>query len=325
VRRRDFIALWITCVAFLPRIARAQATPKVVRVGTILINPRTAPFWAAFDRRLRELGYIDGQNLITDFVDTLGHPDRVGEIMKDLVSRHADIILAGGPEIVLKSAVSATKTVPIVMVAVDYDPLALGYVSSLAHPGGNVTGLFFQQIELAAKRAEFMKEALPGVRRATVFWDRLSADQWHAVQNAQTNLDIEFAGVDVGDPPYDYEQALNRAPSDFRGSLIVMTSPLLFRDRARLAQFATQHQLPSIFAFREWVEAGGLMSYGPSLNGLYRRAADYIDQIAKGAKPSDLPIEQPTKFDLVINMRTARTIGFSVPTSLLLRADEVIE
>jgi putative ABC transport system substrate-binding protein len=321
--RREFIA-GLSGAATWPLAAGAQTAVRTVRVGATSLNPRTAPFWIAFEQQLRDLGYREGQNLTFDFVEASGIPD-IAEATHELVRRKADILVAGGPEIVLKSAVRATDALPIVMVAIDYDPIALGYVDSLARPKGNVTGLFFQQIELALKRAELMREAFPDVGRATVFWDRLSSDQWQAVEAKQERFGVRLAGVELRDPPYDYEAAIERAPPDFREALLVMASPILFRDRQRLARFALSRRLPTMFAFREWIDAGGLLSYGPSITALYRRAAEYVDRIARGAKPTDLPIEQPTKFELVVNLKTAKAIGLTIPTPILLRADEVIE
>jgi putative tryptophan/tyrosine transport system substrate-binding protein len=324
MRRRQFIAVLGGAAAWSVR-ARAQTPVRSLRVGATSFNPRTAPFWIAFEQQLRGLGYREGQNLTLDFVEISDISDRVAEAMQELVQRKADILAAGGPEIVLKSAVRATDVLPIVMVAIDYDPIALGYVDSIARPKGNITGVYFQQIELALKRVELMREAFPDVGRATVFWDRLSSDQWHAVEAEQERFGIRLAGIELRDPPYDYEAAIERAPHDFRNALLVMTSPIFFRERQRLASFSLAQRLPAMFAFREWVEAGGLLSYGPSISGLYRRAAEYVDRIARGAKPTDLPIERPTKFDLVVNLKTAKAIGVTVPTPILLRADEVIE
>jgi len=239
--------------------------------------------------------------------------------------RSVSILMAAGTEIALKSALAATDTLPIVMLAIDYDPIALGYVTSLARPTGNVTGIFLQQIDLTTKRLQVVKDVFPDLRAATVFWDWISADQFRAVQSAALAIGVQLFGSELREQPYDYETALEQAPSDYRAWLFVMTSPFLFRDRARLAEFALRHRAASVFAFREWVDAGGLLSYGPSINGMYRRAADYVDRIARGAKPSDLPIEQPTKFEFVLNLKTAKEIGLATPTALLLRADEVIE
>jgi putative tryptophan/tyrosine transport system substrate-binding protein len=212
-----------------------------------------------------------------------------------------------------------------VMVALDFDPLALGYVTSLARPTGNVTGLFLQQIELSAKRVQLTRDAFPEIRGATVFWDRQSSDQWQAARGAGAILGLSLTGNELSEPPYNYELALAQAPPDHRGTLIVMISPAFFLDRARLAEFALRHRMRSVCPLREFVEAGGLMSYGVSFTGLGQRAAAYVDRIARGAKPTDLPIEQPTKFEMVINLKTARALGIEIPPTFLARADEVIE
>lgn len=225
----------------------------------------------------------------------------------------------------LKSALTVSRTVPIVMIAIDYDPLARGYVTSLARPSGNVTGVVFQQIELAAKRIQLIKDGFPDRLAATMFWDKLSADQWEAARSTAAMLGLQLSGIELREPPYDYEAALDQAPLDHRGMLVVPTSPFLFRDRARLADFALRHRILSMFVFREWVDAGGLLCYGPSITALFGRVAEFVDRIARGAQPADLPIEQPTKFEMVANLKTAKAIGFELPTAILLRADEVIE
>ena len=325
MKRREFISLLGGAAAAWPLIARAQTPPKMLRVGVVsLANPRDATFWVAFDRRMRELGYVEGQNLIIDFVNLNGQVDRYDEATKEVVRRKPDIIIATGPERALMSAIAATDTLPIVMIAVDYDPFARGYVQSLARPGGTVTGVFFQQIELAMKRLQLMREALPDVSAATVFWNTTSADQWRASQSAAETIGLKLAGVELGNPPYDYERALAQAPPDHRRILMVLSSPVFLPDRERLAQIALRHRIASMFVFRAYVDAGGLLSYGPSIDALYHRVAEYVDRIAKGMNPADLPVERPTKFELIVNLKTAKAIGIELPTSILLRADEVI-
>jgi putative ABC transport system substrate-binding protein len=260
-----------------------------------------------------------------DYLDLEGRLDRYGDAMRQLVERKADIIVAFGPEEALKAAVAATKTVPIVMAAIDYDPFALGYVTSLARPTGNVTGVFLEQIELAAKRLQLVKEAFPAVTKAMAFWDAPSVDQWRATRDNAAKLGFDLAGVELRDYPYDYARALVQAPPEHRGFLFVMTSPLFARDRQRLVQFTLLNQLPSISVFREHADLGGLMSYGPNRNAMSRRVADYVHRIARGAKPAELPIERPTIFELVINQRTAKALGLEFSQAVLLRADEVIE
>src|SRR5262249_45525370 len=242
---------------------------------------------------------------------------------RTLATRELDIILATGPESALKSALAVTRTLPIVMIAIDYDPFVRGYVTNLARPSGNVTGVVFQQIELAAKRIQLIKEAFPDRPAATMFWDPLSADQ--PARSAAATLGLQLSGIELRELPYDYDAALDQAPLDHRGMLIVPTSPFFFRDRARLADFALRHRILSMFVFREWVDAGGLLCYGPSITALFGRVAEFVDRMARGARPGDLPIEQPTKFEMVVNLKTAKAIGIELPTAILLRADEVIE
>jgi putative ABC transport system substrate-binding protein len=280
---------------------------------------------------MRELGYVEGQNYMMDYFDLQGRLEGYGDAMRQLLERKADIIVAFGPEEALKTAVAATKevaatrTVPIVMAAIDFDPFALGYVTSLARPTGNITGVVLDQIELASKRLQMVKDAFPTMGRAMVFWDAPSADQWYATRDSAAKLGIDLAGVELRDYPYDYARALAQAPPEYRTFLYVMTSPLLARDRERLVQFTLINRLPSISVFREQVDQGGLMSYGPNRNAMSRRVADYVHRIARGAKPSDLPIERPTNFEAVINLRIAKALGVEFSQAMLLRADEVIE
>jgi putative ABC transport system substrate-binding protein len=185
--------------------------------------------------------------------------------------------------------------------------------------------VFFQQIELAVKRLQLMKEAFPNIDAATVFWDAISRDQWRAVEGAAATLGLRLAGSELRERPYDYEGAFAGVAPEHRAALMVMNSGVFFLERQRVAEFAFRHRTASMFVFREFVDAGGLLSYGASITAMYRRAADLVDRIAKGTSPADLPVEQPTKFELVINFKTAKAIGVEVPTSILVRADQVIE
>jgi putative tryptophan/tyrosine transport system substrate-binding protein len=205
----------------------------------------------------------------------------------------------------------ATSTLPIVM----------GYIRTLARPGGNVTGLFVQQIDQAAKRLELIREAFPKAQSATILWDKLSSDRWEAVEKAAKTLGIRVIGIGLHEQPYDYERAL----ADASALLVPMASPIFFIDKERLIDSARKHRMAIMFGVREMTEAGGLRSYGVSLDGTMRRAPEYVNRIARGARPADLPVEQPTKFELVINLKTAETLGVTIPPSLLARADEVIE
>jgi putative ABC transport system substrate-binding protein len=323
MRRREFITL-VGGAAVWPLTARAQQPPAMLRVGTVGVNPRSLPTWVAFERRMSELGYQEGRNFVFDYVRVPTADAQKGGF-RELMARKPDVIVTGGPELSLKLAIAASDTTPLVMIAVDFDPLALGYVAGLARPGGRITGVFLRQIELTEKRLQFFKDTFPEMSAATVFWDSNSADQWEAAQRVSASRGVQLAGVDLGEPPFDYERALAEVPPDYRKYLFVLTSPRFFLDRKRQAEFALRQRMASMFGFREAVDAGGLLSYGPSLTGMFSRAADYVDRIARGAKPSELPIEQPTKFELVINLATAKRLGLDIPPTLLARADEVIE
>jgi len=322
IGRRELIAA-LSGAAAWPLTARAQRL-KSWHIGIATIQSRTTPIYAAFEQRLRELGYIEGQNLIMDYLNPERQVEGVPGAIKELVRREVDIIVAPY-EMAVKSALAASDTVPVVMIATEYDPLALGYVKSLARPGGHVTGVFLQQIELASKRLQLLKDALPSVETATMFWDSLSEYQWKATSSVAASFGLRLAGVELLKPPYDYEGALASVPPDHRSTLIMPIAPVFYRDRERLAEFGFRHKIASMFAVREWVEAGGLLSYGPSFPAIFRRVAEYVDRIAKGAKPAELPVEQPTKFELVLNLKTARAIGVTISPEILVRADEVIE
>jgi putative ABC transport system substrate-binding protein len=324
MKRREFITLLGGAAAAWPLAAQAQRPAKMLRVGTVAGTPKSSPQWVAFERRMGELGYQEGKNFSFDFLQAAS-ADEYEVLYRKLAAQAPDVILAIGPEIALRSALATTRTLPIVMIAIDYDPLARGYVTSLARPSGNVTGVVFQQIELAAKRIQLIKDNFPDRPTATMFWDELSADQWKAARDTAATLGLQLFGIELHESPYDYEAAFGKVPLDHRGMLIIPTSPSFFRDRARLADFALKHQILSMFVFREWVDAGGLLCYGPSITALFARVAEFVDRIARGAVPSDLPIEQPTKFEMVVNLKTAKAIGVDLPTAILLRADEVIE
>ena len=323
MRRREVFGLVLLATI---RCAQAQGLSKVFRISVVSpINLRSAPQFLAFEDRLRELGYVEGRNLTIEFLYLEGRLERYPEAMAELLRRQVDVVIAGGQEAALKAAKEATSTIPIVVVAIDYDPLARGYIAGLAQPGGNVTGVVLNQIELTGKRLELLKEAVPSATRILVLWDSVSADQFLATRTVAAKLNLPLVSLELRDPPYDYALALAGADGKSGDALLAMTSPFFFRDRARLADLALQHRLPSVFVLREHTDAGGLMSYAPSLTGMYRRAADYVDRIAKGAKPVDLPVEQPTHFELAINLKTARALALSIPPTLLARADEVIE
>jgi putative ABC transport system substrate-binding protein len=295
-----------------------------LHVGIVTIQSRTTPIYAAFDQRLRELGHIEGQNLVTDYLNPESQAEGVPGAIKELVRQKVDIIVAPY-ESTVKAAIAASDTIPVVMIGTEYDPLARGYVKTLARPGGRVTGVFLQQIELASKRLQLLKDALPSFQAATMFWDNPSEYQWQAASSIAASFGLQLAGVEMLKQPYDYEGALASAPPDNRSILIVPIAPAFYRDRERLVEFAVRHRIASMFAVREFADAGGFISYGPDFPAIFRRVAEYVDRIAKGAKPADLPVEQPTKFELVINVKTAKAIGLDIPDKLLALADSVIQ
>jgi ABC-type uncharacterized transport system substrate-binding protein len=295
----------------------------MLRVGTANVQARSAPQWTAFQRRMAELGYVEGKNLAFDHIQIPG-ADAWEASYLELVARKADIIVAAGPEASLKAALAAADTLPIVMIAVDYNPVDRGYVRSLARPSGNVTGVYFQAEELAGKRLSLLKDAFPDMTTTTVFWDRSSADHWAGLQAAAPRLGVRLTGVEFRERPYDYERAIADLPPDGRKFLLAV-GPFFFLDRELLGELALRHRMGSMFNSREVLVAQGLISYGPSLTGMFALAANYVDRIVKGAKPGDLPIQQPTKFELLINLKTAKALGITVPERLLAIADEVIE
>ena len=324
MKRRQFIAV-VGAAAAWPLAVLGQQPPSLLRVGASSVQPRTTAIFVAFVERMAELGYEEGKNFSFEYVQA-ANVAGYEAAYRELASRKVDILLAGGSEVGLKSALATAGMRPVVMVAIDYDPLARGYVRSLAQPGGNLTGISFQQIELTEKRLQIVREAFPNVQAIAVFWDEISADQWHAAENAAPKLGLRLAGIEFREQPYDYERALAQLPLEHRRVLMVLTSPVFaVPDRARLPDFALRHRMASIFSLRQYVDVGGLMSYGASFTALYRRSAEIVDRVARGAKPADLPIEQPTTFEFVANLKTARALGLHIPPSVLARADEVIE
>ena len=309
----------------MPLGADAQRSGKVVRVGMLNTGqPRSASFVQAFEHRLRELGYVEGQNLVFAFRTAEGQAERLPDLAVALVPLNLDVLVVTGPEAALRAAQQATSTLPIIVVAIDFDPIARGYIAGLARPGGNITGLFFQQFELTGKRLEFLKYALPELRRVAVFWDMFSADQLPVAEAAARGVGVQLQPIELRQPPYDYPSAFRAAAVGRVEAVLPLTSPVFFRERDHLLALLGTHRLPAIFSHREFVDAGGLMAYGPSFEEMWRRAADYVDRLLQGVKPADLPVEQPLRFELIINLKTATALGLTIPSSLLFQADEII-
>ena len=320
-RRRFVLGAGMTLL--LPRTVRAQQPDKIYRLGITSVggNPRSAPFYVEFERRLRELAWIDGENLIIEFAGDKGEPP--AKVAAHWVARGVDVILAAGPEEGLKAASEATRTIPIVIVALNYDPVEKGYVSSLARPGRNITGVFFRNAEAGAKQLELLNAALPGAARVGVLWTKFSADQILPIETAAALLRVRLEKFELA-PSYDIDQTFATLKARRADAVLAVGDPIVYRDRVRIADAALQGRLPVVGGL-PLAEVGALIGFGPDLNTALRRGADYVDKILRGAKPAELPIDQPTKFGLVINVKTAKKLGLTIPQSLLLRADEVIQ
>jgi putative tryptophan/tyrosine transport system substrate-binding protein len=321
--RRTFLAMLAGGTLAAPLGAEGQPA-KVYRIGYLAAaNPRSASFFLAFEQRLRELGYVEGQNIVIEYRNAEGRLDRLPGLAAELVRLNVNVI-ATASDLATQAAKEATTTIPILIVGVNFDPVALKFVASLARPATNVTGLFFLNLDLTAKRFELFKETLPSVNRVAVFSDLFTVDQLRKVEEANRSIGLKLQPLQLRNP-LDLEDAFRVLMRSRAEALFVLESALIFRARTEIAQLALKNRLPTSFAFREYVDAGGLVAYGVNFSDMFRRAAEYVDKILKGAKPADLPIEQPTKFELVVNLRTAKALGLTIPPSLLLRADELIQ
>jgi putative ABC transport system substrate-binding protein len=325
IDRRTFLGALVSGVLAAPLAAEAQPAGKVYRIGyleTGVVRPRP---WEAFRERLRELGYVDGQTVAFEARWADGQLDQLLKLATELVRLKVDVVVtAGSPA--ARAAKNATTSIPIVM-ATGGDPVGLGLVATLGRPGGNVTGLTTLSRELSGKRLETLREAFPRVSRIAMLWHRASdidALTRRETEEAAQKLGIPLKAHGV-DGPDDFDRVLSAIVADRAGAVLVATSPMFFGHRRQLADLALKHRLPSMFAFLEYAEAGGLMAYGPSYTELFQRAAGYVDKILRGASPANLPVEQPTKFELIINLKTAKALGLTIPPSLLQRADQVIE
>ncbi|QIO32360.1 ABC transporter substrate-binding protein [Bradyrhizobium sp. 1(2017)] len=327
MRRRKFILL-TGSVALCPFAARAQQVSKVPRIGYLgVTSPFDRPLLLdAFRQGLRERGLIEGQNIVIDYRFAEGRLDRLPDLAAELVRLNVDVIVSLGTQGVT-AAKNATKSIPIVMIGVR-DPVGIGLIASLARPGGNITGVSGSAgLEIVTKQLELLKETVPKIQRVAILSN--PANAYHQLAIKELNVAALSLGVQL--------QLLEaRGPNEFDGAFAAMAeerveallvlSDVIFNDhRARLVDLAAMNRLPTAYGIRESVEAGGVMSYGPSFLDFFRRSTAYVDKILKGVKPTDLPVEQPTKFELIINLRTARTLGIEIPPTLLSRADEVIE
>src|SRR5215831_14976333 len=328
MRRREFIAL-VGGAIWCPTGVRAQQqTGKVPRIGYLRLTfPSDRPLLLdAFRQGLRELGWVEGQNIVIDYRYAEGRVDRLPGLAAELVRLKVDVIVSFGTQGVT-AAKNATEQIPIVMIAVR-DPVGTGLIASLARPGGNVTGVSGTAgLEMFAKQLELLKETVAKIRRVAILSNPTNA--YHQLAIRELNVAARSLGVQLqlleARGPNEFDGAFAAMAKERVGALLVLSDVMLNSHRTRLADLAARNRLPAVYGVRESVEVGGLMSYGPSFLDLYRRAATYVDKILKGAKPAELPVERPTKFELVISMKTAKALGLTIPQSVLLRADEVIQ
>ena len=322
--RRTFVGAAATLLGSLRLIADAQPG-RIPRIGYLGNGDPTtgSSQLEALRRGLRELGWIEGQTLTIEFRWAEGHADRLSVLLAEFVQSKVDLIVVSGP-LAIAASQKVTSTVPIVFVVL-INPVTMGFVRSLARPGGNMTGLASQFEELITKQLQLLKEAVPNLTRvAFLRHSEASASILTAAESAARSLGLVTRTLNVTNE-LEFESAFKLARSERAGAVHVLPSPYLGAQRARLIELAARYHLPAFYELRIYVQDGGLMSYGPSINDLYGRSASYVDRILKGANPGDLPIERPARFELVINRRTAAALGLTIPPSLLLRADEVIQ
>jgi putative tryptophan/tyrosine transport system substrate-binding protein len=324
MERRTFLGTVGLCVLAAPLAAEGQQA-KAPRGGLLgLGSAESSPFFEALRQGLRERGWVEGQNIAFEDRTRVGHSSRMPDVAAELVRLRVDVIVAWGTTTAL-AARKATGTIPIVTAA--GSPVEMGLAASLARPGGNVTGLTTNERGLIGKRIELLKEALPRLARVAVLWNPESRTEPLSLRDAEAaarSLGLQVRPAEVRGPE-DLEKAFASIVHERPEALALLASNMFLAHRARIVELAARHRLPATFSERSFVEAGGLMSYGPDQKAIFRQLANYVDRILKGAKPGDLPIEQPTKFELVISLKTAKALGLTIPQSLLGRADEVIQ
>ena len=315
----------VTLILSAPRDVEAQQRPRVARIAFLEGGNIGSHLWQATREGLRDLGYIEGQNLIIEYRSANGQFERVPEIVAELIRLQVDAIVTIGDPVVT-AAKQATTTIPIVMAGAG-DPVGRGFVASLARPGGNVTGISNLAVALTGKWLDLLRDVSPRISRVAILSNAGNSTHalfWAEAQTAAQGMAMTVYNAEVRSP-IEFEQAFATMAQERVGAVVVLADPMLSSHRARLAGLAAKHRLPSMAAFREYPESGALISYGPSLRANFRRAANYVDLILKGAKPGDLPVQQPTTFEMVINLKTAKALGLTLPTSLLLRADQIID
>jgi putative ABC transport system substrate-binding protein len=322
MRRREFITL-LGIAAAWPLTARAQQQAgKLPRIGSILTEP--SELVEALSQGLREAGYVDGQNIVLDTRYHHGSLERIDEIARELVALKCSVIVAGS-QYAIRAVLKETNTIASVGIDLESDPVANGWVKSLARPGGNLTGLFLDIPELGGKQIEFLKNVVPTLARLAVLWDAaIGTLQFNAIEAAAHSSGVTLESFPIRTAEA-IKDAVERAAQGHVDGMIVSTSPLIFNQRSQIADLALKARVPTINGFNLYPKVGGLMAYGPNFPAIFKRAASYVDRILSGAKPGELPIERPTKFELVINLKTAKVLGLQVPWQLQQLADDVIE
>jgi putative ABC transport system substrate-binding protein len=330
MKRREFITLIGGVVTGWPLAARAQQPDRVRRIGVMMANAESDPEGqdriAAFRRGLLELGWAEGRNLRIDYRWAAGDSNRTRQLARELVTLEPDVILANGTP-ALSALHKATSNIPLVF-AVVVDPVGAGFVQSLAHPGGNITGFSSFQPEIGGKWLELLRAIMPGLRRVAVISDPAFhgfAGVLHEIESIGPRVGLEITNIVFRNSDDDIESPIGAFAQSFGGGLIVVPTAINKIYRNRIISLAARYRLPAIYPFSVYVTSGGLLSYGIETNDLLRRSASYVDRILKGEKPADLPVQEPIKYELVINLKTAKTLGLTVPPLLLTRADEVIE
>jgi len=324
MRRRHFIRLFGSAVVACPLAAGAQQqASKLPRIGVMLVEP--SELSETLSQGLREAGYVDGQNVILDWRYDLGSLERIDGFARELVALNCSTIVVGGPY-AIRAVLKETNTIPTVGIDLESDPVANGWVKSLARPGGNFTGLFLDIPELGGKQIELLKNVVPALMRLAALWDAtIGTLQFHAIETAARSSGVTLESFPIRTAE-EINDAVNRAAQRRVDGMIVLTSPLTFNQRSQIADLALKARLPTISGFSIYYpKAGGLMAYGPNFPSMFKQAARYVGRILSGANPRELPIERPTKFELVINLKTAQALGLQVPWQLHQLADEVIE
>jgi putative tryptophan/tyrosine transport system substrate-binding protein len=327
MRRREFISL-LGGMTALPLVVRAQEVGKVYRIGFFgpaLLSPANVRPYQAFLAQMRELGFREGQNLHIEFRGIVDDLRGNSVSAEELVRAQPELIVACGPAVPLQSVVGTNYANPIVMIAFNFDPIVSGYVKSLSRPGGNITGVVSQQLELAQKQVELLTQTFPGKTHLAILFEAQSADQFGAAERAAKSLKLEVQSLKLEGPSYDFDAAIRSAAAGGAQMLLMLSAPRWAQHRSRIAELAIQHRLPAMYIAKHYVEGGGLISYGADLSAIYRKGADYVAKILKGAKPADLPVEQAIKFELAVNLKSAKALGVTIPNGILLAADELIE